>query len=71
MLGLNNARINALEAENRVLHAELDAANARASALRTALIDAWREHGIERAPGGQGDGGVVTAQGALQRLCWN
>ena len=71
MLGLNNARINALEAENRVLHVELDAANARANALRTALIDAWREHGIERAPGGQGDGGTVTAQGALQRLCWN
>ena len=21
--------------------------------------------------GGQGDGGVVTAQGAMQRLCWN
>ena len=71
MLGLNNARINALEAENRILRAELDAANARANALRTALIDAWREHGIERTPGGQGDGGTVTAQGALQRLCWN
>ena len=48
-----------------------DAANARANALRTALIAAWREHGIERTPGGQGDGGVVTAQGAMQRLCWN
>ncbi len=60
MLGLNNARIN-----------QLDAANARANALRTALIAAWREHGIERTPGGQGDGGTVTAQGALQRLCWN
>ena len=71
MLGLNNARINALEAENRILRAELDAANARANALRTALIDAWREHGIERTPGGQGDGGTVTAQGAMQRLCWN
>ena len=71
MLGLNNARINQLEAENRTLRVELDAANARANALRTALIDAWREHGIERAPGGQGDGGTVTAQGALQRLCWN
>ena len=43
----------------------------RANALRTALIDAWREHGIERTPDGQGDGGTVTAQGALQRLCWN
>ena len=61
MLGLNNARINALEAENRILRDELDAANARANALRTALIDAWREHGIECTPGGQGDGGVVTA----------
>ena len=71
MLGLNNARINQLEAENRILRDELDAANARAVALRTALIDAWREHGIERTPGGQGDGGTVTAQGALQRLCWN
>ena len=71
MLGLNNARINQLEAENRTLRVELDAANARANALRTALIDAWREHGIERTPGGQGDGGTVTAQGALQRLCWN
>jgi len=71
MLGLNNARINQLEAENRILRDELDAANARANALRTALIDAWREHGIERTPGGQGDGGTVTAQGALQRLCWN
>ena len=71
MLGLNNARINALEAENRILRDELDAANARANALRTALIAAWREHGIERTPGGQGDGGTVTAQGALQRLCWN
>ena len=71
MLGLNNARINQLEAENRILRDELDAANARANALRTALIAAWREHGIERTPGGQGDGGTVTAQGALQRLCWN
>ena len=71
MLGLNNAGINQLEAENRTLRVELDAANARANALRTALIDAWREHGIERTPGGQGDGGTVTAQGALQRLCWN
>ena len=75
MLGLNNARINQLEAENRVLHAELDAANARANAranaLRTALIDAWREHGIERTPGGQGDGGTVTAQGAFGRICLN
>jgi len=71
MLGLNNARINQLEAENHTLRVELDAANARANALRTALIDAWREHGIERTPGGQGDGGTVTAQGALQRLCWN
>lgn len=71
MLGLNNAGINQLEAENHTLRVELDAANARANALRTALIDAWREHGIERTPGGQGDGGTVTAQGALQRLCWN
>jgi len=71
MLGLGNTRINQLEAENRTLRVELDAANARANALRTALIDAWREHGIERTPGGQGDGGTVTAQGALQRLCWN
>lgn len=71
MLGLNNARINQLEAENRTLRAELDAANARANALRTALCQAWREHGVERTPGGQGDGGTVTAQGALQRLCWN
>ena len=71
MLGLNNARINALEAENRILRDELDAANARANALRTALIAAWREHGIERTPGGQGDGGTVTAQGAMSRLCWN
>ena len=71
MLGLNNARINQLEAENRTLRVELDAANARANALRTALIAAWREHGIERTPGGQGDGGTVTAQGAMQRICWN
>ena len=71
MLGLNNARINQLEAENRILRDELDAANARANALRTALIDAWREHGIERTPGGQGDGGTVTAQDAMSRLCWN
>ena len=71
MLGLNNARINQLEAENRTLRVELDAANARANALRTALIAAWREHGIERTRGMQGDGGTVTARGALQRLCWN
>ena len=71
MLGLNSARISALEAENHTLRDELDAANARANALRTALIDAWREHGIERTPGGQGDGGTVTAQGAMSRLCWN
>ena len=71
MLGLNNAGINQLEAENRILRDELDAANARANALRTALIDAWREHGIERTPGGQGDGGTVTAESAMQRICWN
>lgn len=71
MLGLNNAGINQLEAENRILRDELDAANARSNALRTALIAAWREHGIERTPGGQGDGGTVTAQDAMSRLCWN
>ena len=71
MLGLNNARINALEAENRILRDELDAANARANALHTALCQAWREHGIERTPGGQGDGGTVTAQGAFGRICLN
>ena len=71
MLGLNNAGINQLEAENHTLRVELDAANARANALRTALIDAWREHGIERTPGGQGDGGTVTAESAMQRICWN
>lgn len=49
----------------------LVASAAPANALRTALIDAWREHGIERTPGAQGDGGTVTAQGALNRLCWN
>jgi hypothetical protein len=71
MLGINNTRINQLEAENRTLRADLDAANARANALRTALIAAWREHGIERTPCNLGDGGTVTAQGAMSRLCWN
>lgn len=71
MLGQGNARLNQIEAENRTLRAELDAANARANALRTALIAAWREHGIERTPCNLGDSGMVTAESAMQRLCWN
>lgn len=71
MLGLNNARINALEAENRILRDELDAANARANALRTALCQAWREHGVLPPASDVPAPGVVTAQGALARICWN
>ena len=69
MLGHNNIRIEELTAENRRLTAELDAAIARSNALRTLLCQAWREHGV--LPGQLGDGGTVTAESAMQRLCWN
>ena len=46
-------------------------ATARYNALRTALLAAWREHGIERTTTEENAGGVVTAEAALQRLCWN
>jgi len=71
MLGLNNARINQLEAENHTLRVELDAANARANALRRLLCQAWREHGVLPPAPDAPAGGVVTAQGAMSRLCWN
>ena len=71
MLGLNNAGINQLEAENHTLRVELDAANARANALRTALCQAWREHGVLPPAPDVSAAGVVTAESAMQRLCWN
>ena len=69
MLGHNNIRIEELTAENRRLTAELDAAIARANALRTLLCQAWREHGV--LPGNPGDSGTVTAESALRRICLN
>lgn len=71
MLGHGNARINALEAENHILRDELNAANARANALRTALCQAWREHGVLPPVPDMPAAGVVTAQDALARICWN
>ena len=61
MLGLNNARINELEAQNRILRDELDAANARAVALpaRRALnavlapcVNQCRAQGVGAGVGG-------------------
>lgn len=53
------------------LRAELDAANSRAAALRTALIAAWREHGVEGTTGEEAAANAVTGRGALVRMCWN
>lgn len=53
------------------LRAELDAANSRANALRTALCQAWREHGVEPPAPDMPAAGAVTAEAAMQRLCWN
>ena len=44
---------------------------AGANALRTALIDAWREHGVLPPAPDVPAAGVVTAESAMQRLCWN
>ncbi len=71
MLGLGNERLNQLEAENRLLRAELDAANARANALKTALLAAWREHGVDSLTDGERAANAVTAAGALSRICVN
>ena len=69
MLGLDNARLNALEAENRRLRDDLLAQTQRANALRALLCQAWREHGVQ-APD-MPTGGTVTVEAALARLCWN
>ena len=44
MLGLNNARVNQLEAENRILRAELLAERQRVEGLRTIIANLRREN---------------------------
>ena len=86
MLGASNARLNELEAENRRLRDELRTQTVRAEALagivRTqraendALVQQVNAMAAERRramqwAGQRPDGDLVTAAGALQRLCWN
>lgn len=71
MLGLGNARLNQLEAENRTLRAELDAARRDAAAMKQHLINAWREHGVYSLTDGERAANAVTAAGALSRICVN
>ncbi len=71
MLGLGNARLNQLEAENRILRAERDAALRDAAAMKHHLIAAWREHGVENVTAGERAINAVTAAGALARVSVN
>ena len=77
MLGHDNTRAEQLAAENRVLREELTAQTLRAEALRSILRtqraenDALVQQVAAMAAVRQGDGGTVTAESAMQRICRN
>ncbi len=77
MLGLNNARINQLEAENRVLRAESLVQVQRIAALcriidtlqrQNEAMAATTQHATQQAQAGHG---YVPGDDVMQRLCWN
>ena len=84
MLGLGNARMNQLEAENRRLRAELLAQTQRADAQRTIIANLQRENATaalqltqlaavatvatQQAQAGRG---YILGETAFERQCWN
>ena len=84
MLGLGNARINQLEAENRRLRAELPAQTQRNEGLRTIIANLQRENetaayqltqlaavatvATQQAQAGRG---FILNEGVLDRICAN
>ena len=84
MLGLGNARINELEAENRRLRAELLAQTQRNEGLRTIIANLQRENetaayqltqlaavatvATQQAQAGRG---FILNEGVLDRICAN
>ena len=86
MLGHDNTRAEQLAAENRVLREELTAARDANEALRSILrtqraendalvqqvaaMAAAQRRAMQWA-GQRPDGDLVTAAGAMTRLCWN
>jgi hypothetical protein len=84
MLGLGNARINQLEAENRRLRAELLAQTQRNEGLRTIIANLQRENetaayqltqlaavatvATQQAQAGRG---FILNEGVLDRICAN
>ena len=84
MLGLGNARLNELEAENRRLRAELLAERQRNEGLRTIIANLQRENetaayqlaqlaavatvATQQAQAGRG---FILNEGVLDRICAN
>jgi hypothetical protein len=84
MLGLGNARLNQLEAENRRLRAELLAQTQRNEGLRTIIANLQRENetaayqltqlaavatvATQQAQAGRG---FILNEGVLDRICAN
>jgi len=84
MLGLGNARLNQLEAENRRLRAELLAQTQRNEGLRTIITNLQRENetaayqltqlaavatvATQQAQAGRG---FILNEGVLDRICLN
>ncbi len=84
MLGLGNARVNQLEAENRTLRAELLAERRRNEGLRTIIATLQRENetaayqltqlaavaqvATQQAQAGRG---FILNEGVLDRICAN
>lgn len=84
MLGLGNARVNQLEAENRTLRAELLAERQRNEGLRTIIATLQRENetatlqivqlaavaqvATQQAQAGRG---FILNEGVLDRICRN
>ncbi len=80
MLGLNNARINQLEAENRVLRAESLAQVQRIDALCRIIETLQRQNEAmarqcynmaATTQQAQAAHGYVPGDSVLDRLCWN
>lgn len=84
MLGLGNARLNQLEAENRRLRAELLAQTQRVEGLRIIIANLQRENetaalqltqlaavatvATQQAQAGRG---FILGETAFERQCWN
>jgi hypothetical protein len=74
MLGLGNARLNQLEAENRRLRAELLAQTQRNEGLRTIIANLQRENetaAYQLTQQAQAGRGFILNEPAIERMCWN